>query len=181
MDYVLNQLENPLKTGAKTQHSPNSAHYLTCFALGAVGGSRLNRHGQTPRRHNPRTHPFSPSVTASTSRSPSIASTPPRRRSRPSAAARCLRNSTQLVVPKKNHKKTRSSEFPNGAFWFLAKTCSSMTLFSPTAESFGVSAQIGSGVVRVPRGFHQGSTRVPRAFHDVLRGLPSTKKSTACC
>ena len=35
--------------------------------------------------------------------------------------------------------------------------------FSPTAESFGVSAQIGSGVVlsgrKVPRGFHQGSTR----------------------
>ena len=48
--------------------------------------------------------------------------------------------------------------------------------FSSTAESFGVSAQIGSGVVRggpevrldegstrVPPGFHQGSTRVPRA------------------
>ena len=47
--------------------------------------------------------------------------------------------------------------------------------FPPTAESFGVSAQIGSGVVRggpevrfhesstrVPTGFHQGSTRVPR-------------------
>ena len=59
--------------------------------------------------------------------------------------------------------------------------------FSPTAESFGVSAQIGSGVVRggpeirfhegssrVPPGFHQGSTRVPR-------GGVSTKKSTACC
>ena len=46
-------------------------------------------------------------------------------------------------------------------------------VFSPTAESFGVSAQIGSGVVwggpevgfhRVPPGFHQGSTRVPRGF-----------------
>ena len=48
-------------------------------------------------------------------------------------------------------------------------------IISPTAESFGVSAQIGSGVVRggpevrfyegstrVPLGFHQGSTRVPR-------------------
>ena len=47
-------------------------------------------------------------------------------------------------------------------------------LVSPTAESFGVSAQMGSGVVRggaevrfhgsftrVPPGFHQGSTRVP--------------------
>ena len=69
--------------------------------------------------------------------------------------------------------------------------------FSPTAESFGVSAQIGSGVVRgssevrfhegstrVPPGFHQGFTRVPRGFHEVLRGLrggASTKKSTACC
>ena len=62
---------------------------------------------------------------------------------------------------------------------------------SPTAESFGVSAQIGSGVVRgdpelrfhqgstrVPpgfhqgstRGFHQGSTRVPPDFHQVLQG-----------
>ena len=51
-------------------------------------------------------------------------------------------------------------------------------VFSPTAESFGVSAQIGSGVVRggpevrfhegstrVPPGFHQGSTRVPPGFH----------------
>ena len=50
--------------------------------------------------------------------------------------------------------------------------------YSPTAESFGVSAQIGSGVVRgdpelrfhqgstrVPPGFHQGSTRVPPGFH----------------
>ena len=48
-------------------------------------------------------------------------------------------------------------------------------VFSPTAESFGVSAQIGSGVVRggpevrchegstrLPPGFHQASTRVPR-------------------
>ena len=33
---------------------------------------------------------------------------------------------------------------------------------SPTAESFGVSAQIGSGVVRggPEVGFHEGSTRV---------------------
>ena len=57
-------------------------------------------------------------------------------------------------------------------------------LFSPTAESFGVSAQKGSGVVRgdpelrfhqgsprIPPGFHQGSTRVPPGFHQVLRGL----------
>ena len=69
--------------------------------------------------------------------------------------------------------------------------------FSPTAGSFGVSAQIGSGVVRggpevrfhegstsVPPVFHQGSTRVPQGFHEDLRGLrggASTKKSTACC
>ena len=50
--------------------------------------------------------------------------------------------------------------------------------FSPTAESFGVSAQIGCGVVRgnpevrfhegftrVPPGFHQGSARVSPGFH----------------
>ena len=38
--------------------------------------------------------------------------------------------------------------------------------FSPTAESFGVSAQIGSGVVqgRSEVRFHEGSTRVPRGF-----------------
>ena len=53
--------------------------------------------------------------------------------------------------------------------------------FSPTAESFGVSAQIGSGVVRggPEVRFHEGSTRV-----EVLRGLrgcASTEKSTACC
>ena len=61
----------------------------------------------------------------------------------------------------------------------------STVLFSPTAESFVVSAQIGSGVVRGDPEvrFHEGprgSTRV----HEVLRGLrggASTKKSTACC
>ena len=39
---------------------------------------------------------------------------------------------------------------------------------SPTAESFGVSAQIGSGVVRGSPEvrFHEGSTRVPRGFHE---------------
>ena len=38
---------------------------------------------------------------------------------------------------------------------------------SPTAESVGVSAQIGSGVVRggPEVRFHQGSTRVPPGFH----------------
>ena len=58
-------------------------------------------------------------------------------------------------------------------------------LFSPTAESFGVSAQTGSGVVRggpevrfhegstrVPRGFHQSSTRVPPGFHQGSTRVP---------
>ena len=46
------------------------------------------------------------------------------------------------------------------------------SFFLPTAESFGVSAQIGCGLVRGGPGFHQGSTRVPpRGFHEVLRGL----------
>ena len=49
------------------------------------------------------------------------------------------------------------------------------------AESFGVSAQIGSGVVRggPQLRFHEGSTRVPPEFHQVLRvvrgGLGSTR------
>ena len=55
----------------------------------------------------------------------------------------------------------------------------------PTAESFGVSAQIGSGVVwggpevrfhegstRVPPDFHQGSTRVPPGFHQGSTRVP---------
>ena len=52
-------------------------------------------------------------------------------------------------------------------------------LFPPTAGSFGVSAQIGSGVVRggPEVRFHQGSARVPRG----LRGGASTEKSTAFC
>ena len=39
--------------------------------------------------------------------------------------------------------------------------------FSPTAESSGVSAQIGSGEVRGGPAvrFHEGSTRVPSGFH----------------
>ena len=39
--------------------------------------------------------------------------------------------------------------------------------YSSTAESFGVSAQIGSGVVRggPEVRFHEGSTRVPPGFH----------------
>ena len=58
--------------------------------------------------------------------------------------------------------------------------------FPPTVESFGVSAQIGSGVVRGGREvrFHEGCTRVLPGFHKVLPGLPgraSIKQSTACC
>ena len=70
---------------------------------------------------------------------------------------------------------------------------------SPTAESFGVSAQIGFGGVRggpgrgfyqgstrVPPEFHQGSTRVPPGFHQgstrVLRGSARAAGwCTACC
>ena len=56
-----------------------------------------------------------------------------------------------------------------------------MPHFSPTAESFGVSAQIGSGVIRggpkvratrVPPGFHQGSTRVPPGLHQGSTRVP---------
>ena len=63
--------------------------------------------------------------------------------------------------------------------------------FPPTAESFGVSGQIGSGVVRGDPEvrFHESSTRVPPGFHprgflEVLRGMrggASTKAITACC
>ena len=46
-------------------------------------------------------------------------------------------------------------------------------VFSSTAESFGVSAQIGSGVVRGgPQvRFHEGSTRVPPGFREGSTGL----------
>ena len=69
---------------------------------------------------------------------------------------------------------------------FQEHICFVYVFFPPTAESFGVSAQIGSGVVRggPEVRFHEGSTRVPPGFHEVLRGLrggASTKKSTACC
>ena len=49
---------------------------------------------------------------------------------------------------------------------------------SPTAKSFGVSAQIGSGVVRggPEVRFHEGSTRVERGFHEVLRGVARALK-----
>ena len=57
--------------------------------------------------------------------------------------------------------------------FFLDQMAEDFPYFSPTAESFGVSAQIGSGVVRgdPELRFHQGSTRgstrVPPRFHQV--------------
>ena len=73
---------------------------------------------------------------------------------------------------------------------FLFQPLAPSCLFSPTAESFGVSAQTGSGVVRggPEVRFHEGSTRlppqfhrrVPLGFHKVLRGLrggASTKRA----
>ena len=68
--------------------------------------------------------------------------------------------------------------------------CAGLALsFSPTAESFGVSAQIGSGVVRggPEVRFQEGSTRVPPWFHEGstrfcegCAGWCEHKKSTAC-
>ena len=45
---------------------------------------------------------------------------------------------------------------------------------SPAAESFGVSAQIGSGVVRggPEVRFHEGSTRIPPGFHEGSTRVP---------
>ena len=79
-------------------------------------------------------------------------------------------------------------------FWHHHKHCPcsfvlhwlGSTFLSPTAESFGVSAQIGSELVwgSPEVRFHEGSTRVPPGFQEVLRGLrggASTKKCPACC
>ena len=51
---------------------------------------------------------------------------------------------------------------------YLCYSLGFISFFSPTAESFGVSAQIGSGVVRggPEVRFHEGSTRVPPKFHE---------------
>ena len=69
---------------------------------------------------------------------------------------------------------------------FAQHSFSGCRFFPPTAESFGVSAQIGSWMVRGSPEvrFHEGFTRVPPGFHEVLRGLrggAKTKKSTARC
>ena len=75
------------------------------------------------------------------------------------------------------------------SFLFFGRVAGCVVSFcSPTAESFGVSAQIGSGVVRggpevrfhkgstsvnrVPPGFHKGSTRVPPGFHEGSTRVP---------
>ena len=56
---------------------------------------------------------------------------------------------------------------------FYRESITTGNILFPTAESSGVSAQIGSGVVRggPEVRFHEGSTRVLPGFHEVLRGL----------
>ena len=58
-------------------------------------------------------------------------------------------------------------------------------LVSPAAFSLGVSAQIGSGVVRggPEVRIHESSTRVSPQFHEVLQGgvVRAVEKGTACC
>ena len=60
-----------------------------------------------------------------------------------------------------------------------------VSLFFSPAESFGVSAQIGSGVVRGSPEvrLYKGSTRVPPRFHESSTRLCEGcgEKSTACC
>ena len=57
--------------------------------------------------------------------------------------------------------------------WLFLAFLAAHRCFFPTAESFGVSAQIGSGVVRGGRQarFHEGSTRVPPGFREGSTGL----------
>ena len=69
------------------------------------------------------------------------------------------------------HMETKTCGI-NPSWLILSHTHVFFVVFSPTAESFGVSAQIAPGSARVP------------GFHEVLRRLrdgASTKKSTACC
>ena len=49
-------------------------------------------------------------------------------------------------------------------FVFCVCACVLYYHYSPTAESFGVSAQFHQSSTRVPPELHQGSTRVPRGF-----------------
>ena len=62
------------------------------------------------------------------------------------------------------------------------RVCFTMIIFfSPAAVSFGVSAQIGSGVVRggPEARFHAGSTRVPPGFHGALKKSNAYKKASS--
>ena len=92
---------------------------------------------------------------------------------------RLVRTPPRKISRSSNSPGTRSTvaeELDRKAPALGQSRAESLNSFSPTAGSFGVSAQICSGVVRggpevrfhqgstrVPRGFHQGSTRVPRA------------------
>ena len=71
-------------------------------------------------------------------------------------------------------EEARSTKSKPTSIWKTAASAStwrtkqpSTHCFSPAAESFGVSAQKGSGVVRGGPDirFHEGSTRVSRGFH----------------
>ena len=83
--------------------------------------------------------------------------------------------------------KSSFTGFLDGAKWIssIHSMVGECVCYSPTAESFGVSAQLGPGVRGSAEGrFHEGFTRVPRDFHEVLRGLRGgacTQESTACC
>ena len=92
--------------------------------------------------------------------------------------AGCMFGVSVLRKTKGNTETRKSNPFWSARCCLCVRLTGSL-YFSPTAESFGVSAQIGSGVVRgspevrfhkgstrVPPGFHQGSTRVPPGFHE---------------
>ena len=96
-------------------------------------------------------------------------------------------------IVQKNHRRGAKTQRP------LCQPMAPLLDFSPTAKSFGVSAQIGSGVVRggpevrftrvpqgstrVPPGFHQGSTRFCEGCGVVRGGLRqgSTRFCKAGC
>ena len=72
---------------------------------------------------------------------------------------------TKRDFPKRAPRLLQSVVFFFCEYWIFSE----LESFSPTAESFRVSAQIGSGVVRggpEVRFFHEGSTRVPPGFHE---------------
>ena len=102
------------------------------------------------------------------------------------------RSGGQQFVPLQSGVRHQRVELPS-LFCVASVGRSIVTFFPPTAGSFGVSAQIGSGGVRggpevrfhegstigfhqgstrVPPGFHQGSTRVPPGFHQGSTRVP---------